>query len=171
MATNNISKVGEFISNNKKPLLYIGGAIAIVVVGYAIVTRIKGGIGGILTNKTIGASEFKAIEVDQTKSTISDTLANTYANQLFNAMKDAGTNTDLIYTVLEKLQKKDDFRKVYNAFGKRSYLGFGETGWAGYLTGDAQLDLVEWFDAEVGYSNPMTYNLIKKTVNNAGFAF
>lgn len=168
---NYIGQAGNFIQENKKPLMYVGGAIALVIVGYSIVSRLKGGISNIFTNKTTGASEFKPIEINSKNVTISDSLANTYANQLFNAMKDAGTNEDLIYKVLEKLQKKDDFRKVYNAFGKRNYLGTGETGFAGYVTGDAKLDLVEWLDAEVGYLNLPTYLLIKKTVTNAGLAF
>jgi hypothetical protein len=168
---NYIGQAGTFIQENKKPLLYVGGAIVVVIVGYSIVSRLKGGISSVFTNKTTGASEFKPIEIDSTNVTITDSLANTYANQLFNAMKDGGTDEDLIYVVLQKLQKKDDFRKVYNAFGKRSYLGFGETGYAGYVTGDANLDLVEWLNEEVGILNLPTYNLVKKTVSNAGLAF
>lgn len=171
MATDTISKAGEYIAKNKKPLLYIGGAIAIVVIGYAIVSRLKGGIGGFLTDGSKGISDFTPIELDVKKSTISDTLASTYANQLWNAMKNTGTDTDMISNILNKLQNKDDFKKVYNSFGRRSYYVSGEPTISAYLFGYDDLDLVEWFNKEVGYSNILTYNLIKKTVNNAGFAF
>lgn len=168
---NYIGQAGNFIQENKKPLMYVGGAIAIVVIGYAVVNRVKGGIGNIFTNKSIGASDFKPLEVDVTKVSISDAVANTYSNQLYNAMKDNGTDENTIYSVLEKLQKKDDFLKVYNTFGKKSYYIDGEPTVSAWLFGYKDLDLVEWLRNELGYSNLPTYNLAKKTVTNAGLAF
>jgi len=172
---NYIGQAGNFIQENKKPLLYIGGAVAIVVIGYAVVSRLKGGIQGIFKDKSLGATDFKPLELDNTKVTISDTLANTYANQLWGAMNTTGTDEDLIYAVLMKLQKKDDFLKVYNAFGKKSYNGIllgGEPNVVDKWLGNYDdLDLVQWLNTEVGYSNLTTYNLIKKTVTNAGLAF
>jgi hypothetical protein len=168
MEANLISKTGNFIADNKKPLLYVGGAIAIVLVGFAIVNRLKSGIGGFLKDTSVGATKFTPVEVDDTKTTISDTVANNYANQLFNTMKDAGTDTNMITSILNKLQKKDDFLKVYNAYGRKSYYLQGEPTLSAYLFGYKDLDLVELFNKEVGYSNLSTYNLIKKTVTNAG---
>ena len=168
---NYIGQAGNFIQDNKKPLLYVGGAIAIVVIGYTIVKRTQSGITGLFSNKSIGASDFKPLDVDVTKVTISDSLANTYSNQLYNAMKDNGTDEDTIYSVLEKLQKKDDFLKVYNTFGKKSYYIDGEPTISAWLFGYKDQDLVEWFRSELGYSNLLTYNLAKKTVTNAGLAF
>jgi hypothetical protein len=168
MATNYLSKTGDFIANNKKPLLYVGGAIAIVVVGYAIVKKLQGGIGGFLKDTSVGATDFVPQSVDVTKVTISDATASTYANQLWNAMKDMGTDTSMISAVLNKLQKKDDFLKVFNAFGRKSYYLQGEPTLSAYLFGFKNLDLVEWFNKEVGYLNYPTYSLIQKTVKNAG---
>jgi hypothetical protein len=162
-----ISKAGDFISNNKKPLLYIGGAIVIVAVGYSLVKKVQGGIGSVFKDKTVGAKDFISVSVDTKKSTISDAEANNYANQLFNAMDGFGTNSNAIYTVLNKLQNKDDFRKVYNAFGKKSYYIDGSPTASAYIFGYSNLDLIEWLDKEVGYSNLLTYNLIKKTIKNA----
>lgn len=168
---NYIGQAGNFIQENKKPLMYVGGAIVIVVIGYSIVRRTQTGISGLFKDKSIGASEFKPLELDAKKVTISDSLANTYSNQLFNAMKDNGTDEDIIYSVLEKLQKKDDFLKVYNTFGKKSYYIDGEPTLSAWLFGYRDLDLVEWLRNELGYSNILTYNLAKKTVRNAGLAF
>jgi hypothetical protein len=171
---NYIGQAGTFIQDNKKPLLYIGGAVAIVVIGYAVVSRLKGGIQGIFKDKSLGATDFKPLELDNTKVTISDTLANTYANQLWGAMNTTGTDEDLIYAILLKLQKKDDFLKVYNAFGKKSYNGIllgGEPNVVDKWLGNYDdLDLVQWLNTEIGYSNLTTYNLLKKTVTNAGLA-
>jgi hypothetical protein len=168
---NYIGQAGTFIQENKKPLMYVGGAIAIVVIGYSIVRRTQSGISGLFKNKSIGASDFKPLEVEVSKVTISDALANTYSNQLYNAMKDSGTDEDTIYSVLEKLQKKDDFLKVYNTFGKKSYYVVGEPTISAWLFGYKDQDLVEWLRSELGYSNLLTYNLAKKTVTNAGLAF
>ena len=175
MATNNVSKVGEFISNNKKPLLYIGGAIAVIVVGYAIVSKLKSGIGRAFTDTSTGANVFKPLDYDPTKVTITDATANSYANQLFDAMKNSGTDENAIYSIFNKIQKKDDFLKVYNTFGKKSYVGYFTGGspstpdkWLGNYD---DLDLVEWLKQELSITNYPTYNLVKKTVNNAGLAY
>jgi hypothetical protein len=167
MESNFISKAGDFIANNKKPLIYVGGAIAIVAIGYAIIRKLQGGIGSFLTDKSVGAKEFVPVQVDIAKSTISDAIANNYANQLFNAMDGFGTNSDAIYDIINKLQQKEDFRKVYNSFGRKSYYIDGSPTASAYIFGYNNLDLIEWLDKEVGYSNPLTYNLIKKTIKNA----
>lgn len=171
MDSSAITKTGNFISENKKPLLYIGGALAIVIVGYAIVSKLKGGIGNFLKDTSKGQSTFIPIAIDPLKSTISDAIANTYANQLHNAMKDYGTDEETIYPILGKLENKEDFKKVYNAFGKRSYYLYGEPTISSYAFGYSDLDLVEWLKAELNISNPLTYLQAKKVVTNAGFAF
>lgn len=162
-----ISKAGDFIANNKKPLIYVGGAIAIVAIGYSIIKKLQGGIGSFLKDKSVGAKEFVPVQVDITKSTISDAIANNYANQLFNAMDGFGTNSSAIYDILNKLQQKEDFRKVYNSFGRKSYYIDGSPTVSAYIFGYNNLDLIEWLGKEVGYSNPLTYNLIQKTIKNA----
>jgi hypothetical protein len=169
-----IAKTGEFIVSNKKPLLYIGGAIGIVVIGYAVVSRLNKGIGTFFSDKSTGATIFTPIKIDVSKATISDELANTYANQLFNAMANSGTNNTLIGSIFEKIGKKEDFLKVYNAFGRKSYVGSlvgGSPNRLDKMLGNYdELDLVEWLDNEIGNSNPMLWATIKKTVNNAGLS-
>jgi len=46
--------------------------------------------------------------------------AETVSNQLYNAMKDTGTKTNLIFSALAMVSQ-DQFAKVIKAFGKRSY--------------------------------------------------
>jgi len=170
-----IAKTGVFRVNNKKPLLYVGGAVVLVVLGYAIVSRTKKGIDRIFTDKSKGETPFEDAEVDDTKTTISNSMANTYANQLYSAMKNAGTNEDMIYAIFKKIEKKDDFRKVYNAFGRRSYVGKfvggSPTALDKWLGNYDDFDLIEWLNEEVGYSNYPTYSLVKKVVTNAGYVF
>lgn len=170
-----LAKTGVYLANNKKPLLYVGGAVVLVVLGYAIVSRTKKGIDKIFTDKSKGETPFSEAEIDITKVTISDTLANTFANQLYSAMKNSGTNEDIIYSIFKKIEKKDDFRKVYNAFGRRSYVGKfvggSPTALDKWLGNYDDFDLIEWLDEEVGYSNYPTYSLVKKVVTNAGYVF
>lgn len=169
-----VAKTGDFLVANKKPLLYIGGAIAVVVVGYAVVSRLKKGVGNFFSDQSTGASIFVPITIDSSKATISDELANTYANQLFNAMANAGTNNTLIGSVFDKITKKEDFLKVYNSFGRKSYTGAFVGGTPNkldkWLGNHDELDLIEWLDNEIGNSNPFLWTKIKKTVNNAGLA-
>jgi hypothetical protein len=170
-----LAKTGVYLANNKKPLLYVGGAVVLVVLGYAIVSRTKKGIDKIFTDKSKGETPFTEAEVDVTKTTISDSLANTFANQLYSAMKNSGTNEDMIYSIFKKIEKKDDFRKVYNAFGRRSYVGKfvggSPTALDKWLGNYDDFDLIEWLNEEVGYSNYPTYSLVKKVVTNAGYVF
>lgn len=170
-----LNKTGAFIKTNQKPILYVGGAIIVVVTAVAIIKKIQRGIGSAFNNPTIKATPFVSIDVDNSKTTVSDAVANSYANQLYNAMKITGTDENAIYAVLKKLQKSDDFRKVYNAFGKRSYANTPVSGTSpdsidttlGWFD---DLDLVEWMNKEVSILNYPTYSLIKKTVKNAGLA-
>lgn len=175
MSNNVISKVGYFVNENKKPLLYIGGAIAVIVIGYAIISKVTKGVKGVFTDKSTGATSFSELPIDESKVTISNQVANTYANQLFGAMTTPGTDSSLIYSIMNKLQKKDDFLKVYNAFGRKSYNGIvlgGSPNVADKALGNYEdLDLIEWFNEELSWLNPSTYSLVKKTVTNAGLAF
>ncbi len=170
-----IIKTGDFIKENKKPILWIGGAVIVAVIGVAIAKRASKGIESLFTDKSIKENPFTNLEVDQTQVTISDSVANAYANQLYGAMKNGGTQEDVIYQILQKLQNPNDFRKVYNAFGKKSYVGSfvggSPTKLDSYIGNYDNFDLIEWFKNEVGYSNYPTYSLIKKTVNKAGLAF
>jgi hypothetical protein len=112
-----LSGVGTYIGNNKKPLLYVGGAIALVVIGYAVVKRVKGAVSG----KNIVGGKFNTQDVDENKTTISDSTAKNYAENLFEAFNFFwGTDKTTIDTIFSKINS-EDFKKVYNAFGKRSY--------------------------------------------------
>jgi hypothetical protein len=90
-------------------------------------------------------------------------------------MKNSGTNEDMIYSIFKKIEKKDDFRKVYNAFGRRSYVGKfvggSPTALDKWLGNYDDFDLIEWLNEEVGYSNYPTYSLVKKVVTIAGYVF
>jgi hypothetical protein len=162
-----LGKTGDFIGNNKKPLLYIGGAIAVVVIGYAVVKRLKGGI----TGESIVGSKFIEQNVDETKTTISDAQAKNYAENLFQAFNYTfGTDKGVIESVFSKLNP-EDFKKVYNAYGKRSYsaLTGGTPSPLTFFWNMENLDLISWLNYELGFGDGALKSKIRKVVEPAGF--
>lgn len=162
-----LAKTGDFIGNNKKPLLYIGGAIAVVVIGYSVVKRLKGG----LTGQAIKGGKFIIQDIDETKTTISDTQAKNYAENLLQAFNYTfGTDKGIIDNVFSRLNP-EDFKKVYNAYGKRSYSGLtgGTPSPLTYLWNTENLDLIAWLNAELGLGDGALKTKIRKVVEPAGF--
>jgi hypothetical protein len=162
------SKTGEFIVNNKKPLLYIGGAIAVTILAVAVVRRLKGKIEG----KDISKGKFVEQDIDLTKTTISVQTAKNYAEILFEAFNyDWGTDKSQVESVFSKI-KPEDFKLVYNAYGKRDYgtlTGLSPT-WAERAGGlYRSLDLVQWINEELEYGDSALREKIRKVVEPAGF--
>lgn len=75
-----------------------------------------------------------------------------YAERLFNAMKDTGTDEDEIDLVRLSLSRPSDLRSVWNAFGSRPYGTFGSPmfGLGMFAT---NLDLRGWLKAELSGSD------------------
>jgi hypothetical protein len=162
-----LGKTGDFIANNKKPLLYVGGAIAVVIIGYAVVKRLKGGIAG----ESITGSKFIEQDIDETKTTITDAQAKNYAENLLQAFNYTfGTDKGVIDGVFSKLNP-EDFKKVYNAFGKRSYsaLTGGTPSPLTFFWNMENIDLISWLNYELGVGDGALKTKIRKVVEPAGF--
>lgn len=162
-----LSGVGTFIGNNKKPLLYIGGAIAVVVLGVAFVKKLKGSFSG----EGLQGGKFIEQDVDETKTTISDAQAKNYAENLFQAFNYTfGTDKGVIENVFSKLNP-EDFKKVYNAYGKRSYsaLTGGTPSPLTYWFNMENIDLISWLNYELGFGDSALKGKIRKVVEPAGF--
>lgn len=162
-----LTKAGDFIGNNKKPLLYVGGAIAIVVIGYAVVKRLKGRISG----ESIKGAKFIEQDIDESKTTISDAQAKNYAENLFQAFNyNFGTDKGVIDAVFTRLNP-EDFKKVYNSYGRRSYspITGGTPSPLTYLWNSEDLDLISWLNYELGLGDGALKTKIRKVVEPAGF--
>lgn len=162
------SKTGEFIVTNKKPLLYIGGAIAVTILAVAVVRRLKGKIEG----RDISKGKFVEQDIDLTKTTISVQTAKNYAEILFEAFNyDWGTDKSQVESVFSRI-KPEDFKLVYNAYGKRDYgtlTGLSPT-WAERAGGlYRSLDLVQWINEELEIGDSALREKIRKVVEPAGF--
>lgn len=164
-----LSDVGTFIGNNKKPLLYIGGAIAVIVVGVTLVKKFKGALEG----KGVKGGKFNVQDIDETKTTISSQSAKNYAELLYEASNyDFGTDKGIMDSVFSKINS-EDFKKIYNAFGKRSYsegISGGTPSPLQEWLGDFEnLDLIGWLNNELDFGDSALREKIRKVVEPAGF--
>lgn len=178
METKNFSKyldkTGNFVSTHKKPLLYVGGALAIVIVGIAIVNRVKNALAG---QNVVGGS-YHEQTVDKTKTRISQQTAQNYAEQLFKAFNYYwGTDLATIKTIFGKINS-EDFKMIYNAFGQRTYSSINGGTPSQSIIGldnptvfgkNPDLDLVGWLDNELGMLDFVTKNKVRPIVEGAGF--
>lgn len=60
--------------------------------------------------------------VNRSNLTISASDAALFANTLYGAMLDFGTDEETIFSTIEKIQSKDDMLLVIKAFGMKQYL-------------------------------------------------
>lgn len=170
----NIVGLGNFIGKNKIPLLYIGGAIAVVSIAYPLIKNIT---SGFKSPKVKGAKDVtKDVVVDDKKTSITDFQANQYAEQLLSAFNaQMGTDLSRIENVFEKLNS-EDFKKVYKEFGTRTYSNLSSGSPSGFLfslpeklAGVKDMDLIGWIDEELDFTDASTKNIIRKVVEPAGF--
>ena len=173
-----VKATGEILANNKKPILIIGASIAVVFIGISIVRGVSKGFGSIFDvgGKFKGSGDFTQQPVDSTRLTISQTMAKNFAEQLYEAMRYGGpiygTDKAAIEAVFNKLNS-EDFKMVYNAFGRRSYSHTGVTPskievFLGFYS---DLDLVQWLVNELDGFDSALKNKIRPIITNAGFAF
>jgi len=80
-------------------------------------------------------------------ATMSPDEAKRLASQLYDAMKDFGTDTETISNVRSKIGTADNMRILYNAFGKKEYGTFGAPLYS-WLPSDSY-DLKGWIIKEV----------------------
>ena len=105
-------------------------------------------IGGYLAYQQLFGEDKPEVEFDQDEPNpvIDGTTARTKAEQLFNAMRDPGTDEETIFNILNGLSF-NDFVMISNAFGKRYYdKTLGTDG--GWLFND-ELSLHEWLLQEL----------------------
>jgi len=126
------SKVKDFVGDNWLKIL-IGGTVL---------------IGGYAVYKQFFASDDPDVNFDDNEAppVIDAVTAKTKAEQLFNAMRNPGTDEQTIYDVLSGLSY-NDFVMISNAFGKKYYdKSLGVDG--GWIFND-KLSLHEWLLEEL----------------------
>ena len=171
---NYLDKTGNFVSEHRKPLMYVGVTIAVLIVGVAILKRIKNAV----TGANVKGGNYHEQAVDMTKTTISKATAENYAEQLFKAFNYYwGTDLSTIKTIFKKINS-EDFKLIFNAFGTRTYSkvngGTPSGSWIGLdnpviFGSNPDLDLMQWLDNELGMLDYTTKGIVRPIVEKAGF--
>lgn len=162
---------GKFVQSNAIPLLYVGGVVVAIVILRKVVKSISS-----FGKEDRSALRPEEAKVDDSKASISESQAKIYANQLFDSMNSYGTNESTIKGVFEKITP-DDFKKVYNAFGRKPYtstfIGGGTPTATSMWLGDYEdADLIFWMRKELSdTADRSTVAAIRQVVEPAGFVF
>ncbi|GAB5563355.1 MAG: hypothetical protein Wins2KO_04180 [Winogradskyella sp.] len=106
------------VTSNINPLTI---KLIIVAVILYFISSISKSAKTIFSN-TDDLDEDDKLDVNTSDLTISDNDSNVIANALYDAMVQAGTDEDLIYEQLSRLNSQSDFDKVFNRFGLRKYI-------------------------------------------------
>jgi hypothetical protein len=117
------------------PFLAIGLGV------YAIRKMFKLNADG--TTSTVAPS-LKDMVLQKENLTISPSDAALYANTLYGAMLDFGTDEKTIYSTIDKIQTKDDMLLVIKVFGMKMYLWGGRAAFLGQ-----EYNLIGWFRFEL----------------------
>lgn len=91
------------------------------------------------------APSIKEMEIQKQNLSISPSDAALFANTLYGAMLDFGTDEETIYSTIDKVQTKDDMLLVIKAFGLKMYLIGGRAAFIGQ-----NHNLIGWLRFELG---------------------
>lgn len=156
-----------------KTMFYIGGGLLGVVLIYQLFSSAKSVFQGDQNiDDTVPVGNLPG-----NNATISAQQAAIFAQQLLDAMNAKepfwGTDEPAILAVFRKLKNGDDFRLIYNAFGNKDYNGYNSppVGVWSNLDSYEKRNLVYWLKSEISPSDGQVYDLVKKYVELAGFAF
>lgn len=120
---------------------------AVVVGGYLLVRRLRRASNP----QRMMEAAYDKIEVYDKTLFIDEPTAKLYAERLYAAMNQIGTDTETIFTVLDSLRSRSDLLAVQKAFGARWYgLTSANGSWVGKITGLSKaLDLNGWLREEL----------------------
>ena len=132
---------------NKAALIGTGikYGVPILVIGIGVIAikkRFKRNPDG--TSSKVAPS-LKDTVIQKSNLTISTSDAALFANILYGAMQDLGTDEETIYSTIDKVNTKDDMLLVIKAFGMKKYLWGARDPWFGQ-----EYNLIGWLRSELG---------------------
>lgn len=131
---------------NTKVKLIIGG-VGAALVGFAVWRVVRGAKEDKAKDEQNEILNNTLKELDPEAATLTAAQATETANLLWQAMKDAGTDSDLIESlILSRNLTSSDMKMVVTAFGTKPYSYFGEPEFA-WLPSE-NLNLIEWLRRE-----------------------
>ncbi len=124
--------------------LKVGGTVLTLSLGYLLVRKmLKGKKNPDGTSSSIAPS-LENTKVERSNLTISVSDATLFANTLYGAMMDFGTDEETIYSVFNRISSKDDMLLVIKTFGMKQYLIGGRASFLGQ-----NMNLIGWLRAEL----------------------
>ncbi|WP_075603960.1 hypothetical protein [Saccharicrinis aurantiacus] len=137
----------ELSNSNKAALLTTGIKIGVpmvaIGVGIILVKRmLKKNADGTSTRT---APSLKETHIQKNNLTITTSDAALFANTLYGAMLDFGTDEKTIFSILDKIKTKDDMLLVIKTFGMKMYLWGSRAAFLGQ-----NYNLIGWFRFELG---------------------
>ena len=179
IANISLKNIGKFIEENKKELLYVGAGILGVIVIYKTYKGLNSAQEAVTEFFEVPDTDYidPAIRPNQSNLTITNEKAVLLAKALLDACNKKvlglGDTDELkIKEVFTQLKNGDDYRLVFNVFGKRPRLLLGSPeGWLDKKLAEDR-DLNYWLKAELDpYWDREVYNIVKQRVESAGFVF
>lgn len=174
------NEVSEFLLNNKSLLIVVGAS----VLGYVAYSKIKktaGAVSDAVSNAfaDVPTDHINAtVTVNTQKTTINNAQGRLLAKSLLDAFNDTtffgspATDERKVEYVFDRLKTGDDFKLVYNIFGKRKRLSGGTpTRWLDKKMAN-EYDLIYWLKAEISETwDKSLFAKIKQRVQSAGMPF
>jgi hypothetical protein len=174
---NIVSKTGIFIKNNKTAILYIGGAIGVVLIGSLLYKRLKRVLNPTQPQAT-DTSVVKDVKVNKSNTTFSEQQAKMFSNQLVGYFSTSGgTDENGIQRIFEQVKNKDDMSLLYKTFGVRPYSWVNQGEASGVLWGLLEnaggygnLDLLGWLEQELGVFDWKTKRIVNEKLELIGLS-
>jgi len=135
--------------SNKEELTSMGIKIGIpiAVIGVGILLIRKMFTRNADETSSVVAPSLKNTVIKKENLTISTSDAGIFANTLYGAMLDFGTDEKTIYSIMDKINSKDDMLLVIKSFGMKQYLWGTRAGIIGQ-----NYNLLGWLQFELSTS-------------------
>jgi len=139
----------ELSKSNKEDIttLVIKLGIPIAVIGIGVFFVKKMFVRNADGTSSTSAPSLKNTSINKSKLTITPSDAGLFANTLYGAMLDFGTDEKTIFSIMDKINSKDDMLLVIKAFGMKQYLWGTRAGLIGQ-----NYNLLGWLKFELSSS-------------------
>lgn len=174
------NEMSEFLLSNKSLLIVVGASV-LGFIAYRQIKKTAGAVSDAVSDvfADVPTDHISAdVNVNNQKTTITKEKAVILAKSLLDAFNDTtffgspATDERKVEYVFDQLKTGDDFRLVYNIFGKRKIINGGTpTTWFDKKIAN-EYDLIYWLKAEISETwDSSLFNKIKDRVQSAGMPF
>lgn len=134
----------ENIDIDKSQLIKAGAITGLGLGGFLLVRKIVRSKRNADGTKTNTAPALNDLKINGSNLTITPTDAAVYANTLYGAMLNFGTDEEAIFSTMDEIITKDDMLLVIKAFGMKKYMWGART-----LILGQDFNLIGWLRKEL----------------------